>query len=188
MLFDFVICAIGWIIIACHTWSLKYHFNMPVTPPGVRLISTLVLLSATFLTFLVFTTEQPLAASLTGLVLLVFSFVMFWITIRESSEAKLLAAFDEDLPHGLLKTGPYAYVRHPFYTSYLIQWVGWAIASWSPWRIVPVVFMTTTYYVAATGEEKKFTKTSMADEYSTYKARTGKFIPKLFASKNMKAD
>ncbi|MEM7464825.1 MAG: isoprenylcysteine carboxylmethyltransferase family protein [Pseudomonadota bacterium] len=183
MILDLIVCAVGWIIIACHTWSLKYHFDMPVTPPGVRLISSLVIFSAIVLTFLVFHFEQPVWTQIVGLLMLIISFVMFWITIRESSNAKLLAAFDEKLPHGLLKTGPYAYVRHPFYTSYLIQWIGWAIASWSVWGIVPVVFMTTTYYVAATGEENKFAKTGMSDEYAAYMARTGKFFPKLFPTK-----
>ncbi|MGI9352421.1 MAG: methyltransferase family protein [Rhizobiaceae bacterium] len=180
MIFDSMVCAIGWIIIACHTWSLKYHFNMPETPPGVRLISTLVILSALFLTFFVFNFDQPALPQIVGIVMLIGSFVLFWKTIKESSNAKLLAAFDEKLPHGLLTTGPYSYVRHPFYTSYLIQWIGWAIASWSIWGIVPVVFMTTTYYIAATGEEKKFANTEMADKYADYIARTGRFLPKIF--------
>ncbi len=180
MFLDILVCSIGWIIIVCHTWSLKYHFNMPVTPPGVRLISTLVIFSAIVLSFLSFVYEQPVLPQIVGVVFLVFSFIMFWITIKESKDAKLLAAFDEKLPHGLLQTGPYAYVRHPFYTSYLIQWIGWAIATWSWWGIVPVVFMTTAYYVAAKGEEKKFTKTELAAEYAEYKSRTGKFFPKLF--------
>ncbi|MEM9278452.1 MAG: isoprenylcysteine carboxylmethyltransferase family protein [Pseudomonadota bacterium] len=180
MFLDILVCAIGWIIICYHTWALKYHFNMPVTPPGVRLISTLVLLSASVLTFLVFRSEQPVLPQIIGAVFLCFSLFMCWATIKESRDAKLLAAFDEKLPHGLLKTGPYAYVRHPFYTSYLVQWTGWAIASWSVWGIVPVIFMATTYYVAATGEEKKFSRTDMADQYAEYSKQTGKFFPKLF--------
>lgn len=176
---DLIICLFGWVIIGCHTWSLKYHFDMQVVPNGVRLISTLVILSAIVLSYLCFRFEQPMMPQIIGLVFLIFSFVLFWMTIRESSKAKLLAAFDEKLPHGLLKSGPYKYVRHPFYTSYLIQWIGWAIATWSIWSIVPVTFMTVTYWVAAHGEENKFSKTEMADEYETYKANTGRFFPKL---------
>lgn len=177
---DIVVCVLGWVIIACHTWSLKFHFNMPKAPPGVHLISALVLASAAFLTYLVFQVEQPAWASWVGLIMLIFSFILFWITIRESKQAKLLAAFDEKMPHGLLKTGPYAYVRHPFYTSYLIQWAGWAIAAWNIWAIVPVVAMTATYYKAATDEENKFSNTDLAESYAEYKASTGRFFPKLF--------
>ena len=101
-------------------------------------------------------------------------------TLRESRNAKLLAAFDEKLPHGLLKTGPYSVVRHPFYTSYLIQWIGWAIASWTLWSIIPVALMTTIYTLAAIDEEGKFARTEMADEYAEYVKSTGRFFPKLF--------
>ena len=179
MLWDSLICILGWVIIACHTWSLRAHFDMPEMPSGVRVISFLVILSAVTLTFLTFFYSQPHWPQLIGFAMLVVSFIVFWITIRESSNAKLLAAFDEKLPHGLLKTGPYSVVRHPFYTSYLIQWIGWAIAAWHPAAIVPVVLMTVTYWNAARGEEAKFAKTDMAEEYAAYMKTTGRFFPKL---------
>lgn len=182
MAWDLLICAIGWIIIIFHTWALKHHFDMSETPSGIRVISNLVLLSAVILTFLTLYYPQPLLPQLVGIGLLVMSFAIFWWTIKESKNAKLLAAFDEKLPHGLLTTGPYAYVRHPFYTSYIIQWVGWAIACWSIWGIVPVIFMTTTYYIAAKGEEQKFSNTDMADDYADYASRTGRFFPKLIGN------
>jgi len=180
MFWDIAVCALGWVIIICHTWALKWHFDMPKAPDGVRLISTLVILSALFLTYMSFTTSQPEIAQIIGLGIMVFSLVMFWLTIRESSQAKLLAAFDEKLPHGLLKTGPYSYVRHPFYTSYIIQWFGWAVAVWSIWAIVPLLSMTTVYWVAARDEENKFLRTDMADEYKEFMAGTGRFFPKIF--------
>ncbi|MEO0546050.1 MAG: isoprenylcysteine carboxylmethyltransferase family protein [Pseudomonadota bacterium] len=153
---------------------------MPETPSGVKVISTLVILSASWLSYLTVSNEQSWLAQAVGFGFLIVSFVLFWITIRETSNARLLAAFDEKLPHGLLKTGPYAYVRHPFYTSYLIQWVGWAIAAWSIWAIVPVVFMFVTYWNAARDEEAKFAKTDMAEEYRAFTETTGRFFPKLF--------
>ncbi len=179
MVWDILVCILGWVLIGCHTWSLSYHFAMPKTPGGLKVISTLVIFSAIVLTYLSFSLEQPTIAQILGFGFMIFSFILFWITIRESSNAKLLGAFDEKLPHGLLKTGPYAYVRHPFYTSYLIQWVGWAIAAWTIWAIVPVVFMTVTYWNAARDEENKFFKTDMADEYREFVANTGRFFPKI---------
>ncbi len=180
MVWDILVFTLGWIIIGCHTWSLRYHFDMPIVPSGVKVISALVIISAVILSYLSFNVEQPPIAQMVGFVFLIVSFILFWITIRESSEAKLLGAFDEKLPHGLLKTGPYAYVRHPFYTSYLILWIGWAIAAWTVWAIIPVVFMTVTYWNAARDEENKFSKTEMANEYQEFVATTGRFFPKIF--------
>lgn len=181
MSLELIICVFGFFIIGWHTWALKYHFDMPKAPPGVRVISTLVLLSAAFLSFLIFQFDQPQLPQWIGLAMLIVSFVLFLVTIRESRNAKLLAAFDEKLPHGLVKTGPYSVVRHPFYTSYIIQWAGWAIAAWNIWAIVPVVAMTATYYKAATDEEAKFASTPMAAEYAKFMKSTGRFFPKLFS-------
>ena len=180
-MFDLVICALGWVTIAAHTWSLRYHFDMPEMPPGVRLISTLVIASALWLTYLTFRAPQPEMAQWVGLICMVASFLLFWWTIRESRSAKLLAAFDEKMPHCVLQSGPYAYVRHPFYVSYLLKWCGWALAAYDPWAIVPVVAMGTTYWVAAGEEEAKFRDTDQAEAYADYARRTGRFFPRLYA-------
>jgi protein-S-isoprenylcysteine O-methyltransferase Ste14 len=176
---DFMICLLGFLIIVCHTWSLKYHFEMPQVPSGVKVISFLVLSSGVFLTYLLFSRQQGVFQQILGLLLLMMSFVLFWITIRASSEARLLAAFDEKKPRTLLQTGPYSYVRHPFYSSYILQWAGWAIGAWDIWALLPVAGMTTTYWIAANDEEAKFAKTAMAEDYRRYAARTGRFLPKM---------
>jgi protein-S-isoprenylcysteine O-methyltransferase Ste14 len=111
--------------------------------------------------------------------MLVASFVLFWAAIRESSRARLLAAFDEKLPSSLLTTGPYAYVRHPFYTSYLLLWTGWSVATWSLWAVPPLAIIIMVYWSAARDEERKFAATPMAEDYAEYATRTGRFFPKL---------
>ena len=180
IMLDILVCALGWGIVVLHTWALRAHFDMPVMPNGVKVISASVISSAVLLTFLCLKFNQPAFAQWIGLFCLIFSAYLCWLTLRESRNAKLLAAFDEKLPHGLLKTGPYSMVRHPFYTSYLIQWIGWAIAGWSLWGIVPVLLMTTIYVIAARDEEAKFSRTDMAEEYATYSRKTGRFFPRIF--------
>ncbi|MEP0942397.1 MAG: isoprenylcysteine carboxylmethyltransferase family protein [Rhizobiaceae bacterium] len=179
-MFDFLASLLGWLLIACQAWSVKYHFNVQKMPVGAKLISLLVFLSGILLTYLAFSFGQPMAAQIVGVVLLAGSLSLFWRTISESKKARLLAAFDDDLPHGLLTTGPYRYVRHPFYTSYILHWVGWAVAAWHIWALVPAIAMVTTYWVAARDEEAKFNRTEMSQAYSDYRAKTGRFFPKLF--------
>ena len=178
-MFDILASFLGWLLIACQAWSVKYHFNVEKMPAGAKLISSLVILFGILLVYLAFTFEQPTSAQAVGSILLSASLVLFWRTIAESRKAKLLAAFDENLPHGLLTTGPYRYVRHPFYTSYILHWTGWAIATWNLWAIVPVVTMVTTYWVAARDEEAKFSRTDLSQAYQDYRAKTGRFFPKL---------
>lgn len=129
-----------------------------------------------------FAGTQPLGAVLVGLALLAGSFALFWAAIKASSAAGLLGAFDVAGPSSLLQSGPYGYVRHPFYTSYIMLWWGWSIATWSIWAVVPAVATFVTYLAAARDEEQKFSRTDMADAYRAYMERTGRFFPRLFGS------
>ena len=147
-------------------------------PTGMNRLSVFVAIITLLFIYLTFHGVQSLAAQLTGLVMVVASFGFFWAAIRESSRAKLLAAFDEKLPSSLLTTGPYSLVRHPFYTSYLLLWAGWAIATWSIWALPPLAAIIIIYWTAASDEERKFAATPMAEEYAAYAARTGRFFPK----------
>lgn len=175
---DVVIGLLGTLIVLTYAWSLKYHFDMPITPPGVRVISALVTSGSLLLLFLGGAIPQPALAHWAGLILMAASYWLFWATIRESRNARLLAAFDSDMPRNLLKTGPYAFVRHPFYLSYMMLWLGWWIAVWNVWGAVPFIAMGTTYWKAAGEEEQKFASTAMAEEYRDYARRTGRFLPR----------
>ncbi len=182
VILDGLVCLIAIGILGTHVWSMQCHFDVDVKnmPKGMNLLSLLVLVSMVCMTILTFAGPQPAAAQLIGLLMLAASAVLFWAAIRESSKAGLFAAFDEKLPGSLLQTGPYSYVRHPFYTSYLLLWTGWAIATWNAWALVPLAAIYLAYWLAASGEERKFASTQMAGEYADYAQRTGRFFPKLF--------
>jgi protein-S-isoprenylcysteine O-methyltransferase Ste14 len=104
---------------------------------------------------------------------------MFHRTARASREGALHFAFDVENPVSLVTAGPYRYVRHPFYTSYLIFWTGLALGTWSLWAVPVLVLMAVLYTVAARGEEGKFANSPMAAEYAAYRTRTGMFWPRL---------
>jgi protein-S-isoprenylcysteine O-methyltransferase Ste14 len=103
---------------------------------------------------------------------------LFWAAISASRKARLRFAFDPENPHSIVTGGPYRYLRHPFYTSYLLFWSGWAIAGWSAWTIVPVAIFAAIYVTAALAEEKKFSGTALAGDYEDYKMRAGFFWPR----------
>lgn len=179
---DTIANVLGLGICAAHAWSLRFHFNMPKMPPGVWIITTLVIASEVLLFFLCYWVRQPLAPQVIGIALMCVSAVLFWWTIQETRAAKLRAAFDEYLPHCVLNTGPYAYVRHPFYLSYLLLWSGWGLAAWNIWGVVPLIAMGTTYWLAAREEEANFAKSEHASEYADYVRKTGRFLPKVVRS------
>ena len=182
LILDLIVSAVSLSVIAQYSWSLKAHFNSPKMPTGTVVISVVVLATAAIYVALLWIESQPLLATLVALMLEGLAIWMFWSAIKASRAARLKMAFDVRNPHGLVTGGPYRYLRHPFYTSYLIFWIGWAVATWSLWSVVPLVVITVIYVLAALGEERKFSRTEMAADYADYRRRTGFFWPRLGGS------
>jgi protein-S-isoprenylcysteine O-methyltransferase Ste14 len=136
-------------------------------------ISSVVLLSLASYLYLQWNVHQPVFAPSAGVVMMIGALALFWAAISASREARLLLAFDHKKPHGLVASGPYRYVRHPFYLSYLIFWAGWAIASWHPLSAIPLLVIAFIYVIAARGEERKFENSPLAEEYRAYKKSAG---------------
>lgn len=80
--------------------------------------------------------------------------------------------------HSLVTTGPYRYVRHPFYTSFFIAIIGGSIvtANWYLFLTSPLPF---AFLVARTRIEEEKLVERFGYEYQDYMERTGRFWPRL---------
>jgi len=175
---DVLVSAVGLLTVIFYTWALKAHFSSKSVPRGAMVISLAVSVTTLWYLALTWWLEQPIPAALVGLALQVAGFALFWSAILASRTARLRLAFDLENPRTLVRDGPYRLVRHPFYTSYIIFWSAWALAIWSIWALPPLVVIVSIYVIAARGEERKFSRTTMADAYVDYRARTGFFWPR----------
>ena len=92
--------------------------------------------------------------------------------------------FSADTPAFLCTDGPYAYIRNPFYSSYLLAMASTALMMPTPMRGAIVLAMIGYFTAAAVWEERKFARSAVATEYARYKRRTGRFVPKGLATKN----
>jgi protein-S-isoprenylcysteine O-methyltransferase Ste14 len=171
------ICSV--VTLGQYLWSMRAHFVLQAMSPGAMVISAVVIATALFFFAILWIETQPVPAKLAGLAVELASLVLFWWAVAVSRKARLRFAFAPDNPHGLLTEGPYGYVRHPFYTSYLIFWIGWGIATWSIWAVVPIAGIIAIYVSAALDEEKKFARTPLAGAYAAYRGRAGLFWPRL---------
>jgi protein-S-isoprenylcysteine O-methyltransferase Ste14 len=90
-------------------------------------------------------------------------------------------AYTHDTPQFLHTSGPYAYVRNPFYVSYLT--VGAAcILMWPTWLGAAFgLAMLVVFDRLARFEERKFESSPVRAEYERYKARTGRLLPRFSA-------
>ena len=59
-----------------------------------------------------------------GAVILVCSFVLFFLTFRENAYLSPVVRIQADRGHAVVSSGPYQYVRHPMYAAILIFVVG----------------------------------------------------------------
>ncbi|PWN41158.1 hypothetical protein IE81DRAFT_292336 [Ceraceosorus guamensis] len=90
----------------------------------------------------------------------------------------------KDAPTKLLKSGPWHHIRHPFYTSYMINIICIALASAPTTRnrliaAASAMGVCVVWAFAATREEAKFEQSKLKGEYEAYKRQTGMLIPRL---------
>jgi protein-S-isoprenylcysteine O-methyltransferase Ste14 len=85
---------------------------------------------------------------------------------------------NDDLPQFVHRSGPYAFVRNPFYASYLLAEVSTVVMWPSVWGAVVVAAMVAYYQWLTRYEEAKFARSPVAAEYAEYMAQTGRLVPR----------
>jgi protein-S-isoprenylcysteine O-methyltransferase Ste14 len=149
--------------------------------PGQRGASPLAqLISFAFVALLVRQQQVDLNIMLvaTGAIGLLASLVLFeWA--RRAVRGRLFSyIFSSDAPEFICRDGPFAYIRNPFYASYLLAMMSTAVMMPSAFRFLVVLAMVAYFTAAAVYEERKFARSPVAAEYAHYKAMTGRFVPR----------
>ncbi len=80
--------------------------------------------------------------------------------------------------HTLVTTGPYRWVRHPFYCAFALIWVANALAA-ANWFLFAVGMFAFVLLVVRTRKEEEKMVERFGDEYRRYMERTGRFFPRL---------
>jgi protein-S-isoprenylcysteine O-methyltransferase Ste14 len=78
----------------------------------------------------------------------------------------------------LVTSGPYRFVRHPFYVTAALLFVGASLLS-ANWLIFAGGFASMALLVARTPKEEQMLVEKFGDTYRAYMARTGRFLPRL---------
>ena len=168
-------------------WAMRRFFLQPAGLTGGMQAIKYCGISFGLLHFaaIAFTPGISTNRGVAGGALYLCALALFWWAIRASMARPLSAAFSPDLPGHLVAHGPYQFIRHPLYCSYLLCWLaGWAVTG-RLWLAPTVVAMLVIYLAAARQEEKKFMRSPLAESYLRYRARTGLLIPnplKLYSS------
>ena len=80
----------------------------------------------------------------------------------------------------LVTTGPYKYVRHPIYTSYILDLVGLAVIFSAFYALIFVIIINVPSYILRSLFEEKSAFKRFGQQYSEYKNKTSFMIPLKF--------
>lgn len=86
--------------------------------------------------------------------------------------------------HTLVVSGPYRWVRHPFYVAVLLTVIGNALAAANWFLLLGGLSVFLLMVIRTKTEEAKLLE-RFGDQYRAYLARTGRFLPKLGARRRL---
>ena len=102
---------------------------------------------------------------------------LFWWAVGANWKRPLPACFSPNRCLHLNRRGPYRFVRHPFYCSYLLAWFTGVVATGNLWLLPTALVMLAIYASAARREEEHFACGPLADDYREYRNHTGQLVP-----------
>lgn len=111
--------------------------------------------------------------------ILTISLTIFWKHAYIVKRNSFSIVYTNDKPIKLIQEGLYKYIRHPFYSAYILCYLSIAISFFSISSFIMALIMLFIYRDAALFEENKFFDSSLNDEYVQYRKKTGMFFPKI---------
>ena len=141
-----------------------------------------------------FTGALSMAAHLTGLImrpsenwprlavaggLYAASLWIFWWTACTTRSPRLAIAFSPHMPDQIVQTGPFRWVRHPFYLSYMLAWLAGGVGVAWPWAWLALPIMGAQYLHAIRHEERQFLAGPLAEDYREYITKVGMLMPRV---------
>ena len=85
----------------------------------------------------------------------------------------------DHVPDVLCDEGPYRWVRHPIYLSYLMAFLAAFIALPHWLTAVSLLLNVVVFAHGARHDERRIAASPLAEDYAAYRERTGMFLPKL---------
>jgi protein-S-isoprenylcysteine O-methyltransferase Ste14 len=100
----------------------------------------------------------------------------FWARIHIGRNWRSRVVIKEQ--HELVRTGPYASVRHPIYTGLLLALAGTALAI-GELRAVLAFALAAVHFVQKAKREERFMSQEFGEEYASYRSQTGMLLPRM---------
>jgi protein-S-isoprenylcysteine O-methyltransferase Ste14 len=103
---------------------------------------------------------------------------LLWVAAVHSLGKNLTDTVVTRQDHTLVISGPYRFMRHPFYTACFIGFFG-GILAMANWLFLAPGLLVVAFLIARTPIEEQKLIDRFGDAYRSYIAHTGKFLPRL---------
>lgn len=161
--------------------SLKIFSNNPSVQKNHRILFKILVTLTWWISLYEILAVPRINFAALGLTLVIAALWLFWQSARHIREAQFAVIFDSQKPHLHISSGPYRWIRHPFYASYIYVYLSLIITTTSWLLDLLCVTVIAYYWFAARQEEKKFINSDFETQYKNYKNSAGMFFPKFSA-------
>ena len=174
-----VLLVCGFMTFGAFSLAVRLHFKSSKMPTGMKLISLVSVVGFALFTYFSLSDIRPMVMSAISTAIILSSAALFTWSIVTTRDHHFKLAFDPATPNGICSTGPFRYVRHPFYLSYIVFWAGAYVGTLSLAVLVVAIILINLYTYAALAEEAAFSQSDLNGQYAIYRQRTGFIIPRL---------
>jgi protein-S-isoprenylcysteine O-methyltransferase Ste14 len=165
-------------------WVAMFYFKKTsdTRQKEYRIVKYVGLVSILLLIMAGYRSHEDWASSTAILAMVLFSssLGLLWSAVITHIKKPLYFAFTDQPPDRLSVIGPYAIVRHPVYSSYLIGWLAGVCISGSIVYILIPIIMGMIYLQAIHLEESQYRSSNWSKDYEHYQSKVKKLIPFIY--------
>jgi len=108
-----------------------------------------------------------------GAALSVLSVALYEWARRTIVGRRFAIALAEEVPEAVCEDGPYRYMRHPFYLSYVLATLGMLVATLNLVATAVFIFNSTVFTYMARDDERTLQASALSSDYDAYRQRVG---------------
>jgi protein-S-isoprenylcysteine O-methyltransferase Ste14 len=157
-----------------------FYFNESETEgPGAYLAQFSFVGSGTMLTWAVgLRMPMPVANQVAAALMLVASLALYEWARHTIWGRRFGIALGDHVPESLCDDGPYRYIRHPIYLSYVLAFLAVLIALPHWTTALSLLVNLGVFVTVARSDERVIAGSALAADYVAYRERTGMFLPR----------
>jgi protein-S-isoprenylcysteine O-methyltransferase Ste14 len=162
-----------------HAGAKTFYFKNADNEPGAWVAQFSFLITGSIATWwLGILIPIPVVNQVAAWPVFIASIALYEWARRTITGRRFGLALSDQVPEALCNEGPYRFVRHPIYLSYVLAFLAVLIALPHWITGLSFLFNLVLSIFAARSDERVLAASPLAADYAAYRERTGMFLPK----------